>query len=370
MVHRTAARWLLTGALLTGAALALFAAGCGSGASSHDAVHDASDPIAVAALAAGASGSLDGMILPGRVRAREEVTLAARIAGRLTALPLREGAPFRRGQVLARFDAPETRDALRSAREQLASARGALEQARNDEARMKSLFERSVASQRDLELVEVQRQAAEAAHASAEAHLASWLENAALTAPFDGIVARRHVDPGQSLVPGQPILDLRSRSVGEIEVAVPESALPRLAGAETAFQIGDGAWQPARIARIDGMTDPSTRTRLAHLEPAESAALEPGAYARVRIRGGTLSTSGEGADSASVTLIVPSRALVRRGALTGVYVIREDRAWLRWLKVGRESEGHVEVLAGLSTGDRYAADPAGLTDGRAVTVSE
>lgn len=362
MIERRRLRATLPAALL---ALALAAQGCGGAHDTHQPPAGGT-PVAVQALTAGESATLGGWILPGRVRAREEVMLAARITGRLTTLPLREGAAFRRGQVLARFDAPETRDAVNSARERAASARARLEQARTDEARMQALVERNVVSDRDLELARVARHEAEAVLSSADAELLAWLENAALTAPFDGIVVRRHVDPGQTLTPGQPILDLRSRDVGEIEVTVPESALSALEGAAVAYQIGEGPWQPATLVRVDGMTDPGTRTRRAWLRPEPRGRLEPGAYARVRVQ---RAKPAAGADSTHAPLVVPATALVRRGALTGVFVLRDDRAWLRWLRVGREADGRIEVLAGLSVGDVYAADPKDLVDGCAVTVA-
>jgi len=368
---RPAAR-AAAGVTLLALAAGLVAGGCSSGHSPHGASTDAAEAITVSAIRAGDTGAPGGLILPGRVKAREEVTLAARITGRLTALPMREGAPFRRGQVLARFDAPETRDAVRSARETLEAARVRVEQARTDEARMQSLFEQNVAAKRDLEMAQVQRHAAEAGFSSAQAALQSWEESAALTAPFDGVVARRHVDPGQTLAPGQPILDLRSREVGEIEVAVPESALPGLERTTGVFacQIGDGEWSGATLVRVDGMTDHATRTRRAYFAPAEKSRLEAGAYARVRIAAAATGLSAADSALAAGPIVVPSSALVRRGSLTGVYVLRDDRAWLRWLRIGREADGRAEVLAGLTAGETLAADPEGLADGRAVRIAE
>jgi hypothetical protein len=60
---------------------------------------------------------------------------------------------------------------------------------------------------------------------------------------------------------------------------------------------------------------------------------------------------------------------VRRGELAGVFVVEDGVARLRWLRIGRESGGEVEVLAGLDGADAVVADPAGLVDGRAVTVT-
>ncbi|HSQ58892.1 MAG TPA: efflux RND transporter periplasmic adaptor subunit, partial [Acidobacteriota bacterium] len=66
---------------------------------------------------------------------------------------------------------------------------------------------------------------------------------------------------------------------------------------------------------------------------------------------------------------VPAAALVRRGSLAGVYVVREGRARLRWLRLGGTAGPDVVVLAGLDPGDSVALAPAELTDGRRVEAA-
>jgi len=175
------------------------------------------------------------------------------------------------------------------------------------------------------------------------------------------------VDPGAEVGPGQPLVAIRSSGGGaEIVVAVPESDAARLTGARAAFQVGDGPWRAARLERLEGMTDPATRTRTAHLRPAGAAAaagLEAGAFARVRFT--PAGTAEQGA--ATAAYLVPEAALVRRGGLAGVFVVSEGRAHLRWVRAGRSGGGQVEILAGLFPGDEVAVPAAGLADGRRVT---
>ena len=316
----------------------------------------------VRVVRAGGSAGAD-LVLPARVAAREEVTLTARLAARLTGLPLREGDRFRRGQVLARFEAPETRAALASARAALESAAYQRQVARLQEARMESLYAARVAALREVEGARADRRAAEAGYAQALAATDQMGSGTAIEAPFDGVVVRRHADEGASLSPGQPLLDIRSAAAGEIACAVPESELPRLGAPGAQVQIGEGPWRAARLLRVDGMTDFATRSRVARFGlGAGEAALEPGAFARVRLGGAAGPAAGTSAAAASV----PARALVRRGGLTGLFVVDEGVARLRWLRVGRESADRVEVLAGLEPGDLVVLDPAGLQDGRAV----
>jgi multidrug efflux pump subunit AcrA (membrane-fusion protein) len=185
-----------------------------------------------------------------------------------------------------------------------------------------------------------------------------------LSVPFAGVVVRRHADAGQMLQPGMPVLDVRSDGAREVLTAVPESRLAALAGARAELAVGDGAWRPARLARIEGMTDAATRTRVAHFVVTDGAALEPGAYARVRLAG-----AGDAAPAvAAARLSVPASALVRRGALAGVYVVADGRARLRWLRLGGVDDDRADVLAGLWPEDQVALDPSRLADGAPVRV--
>ncbi len=350
-------------ALAVVALLAVAAGGCGGAA---DRVHETPlSPLTVAVLHAGAASG-DALVLPARITARDEVTLTARLAARLTALPVREGDHFRAGQALAQFDAAETRAQLEGARAGLAAATVARDIARRQEARMDSLVVARVAAQRELEGAQAERRAAEAAWAQAKAQVDGVSSGTTLAAPFAGVVVRRHADPGATVGPGQPLLDIRSDEVGEIVASVPESELGRLRAGHAEFQAGDGAWRAATLVRVDGMTDDATRSRTARFRAAGGGALEAGAFARVRLAavGGAIVGA-----TAERGLSVPASALVIRGGLTGVFVVEDGVARLRWLRVGRTNGGAVEVLAGLAPGDAIVVAPQGLTDGRPVKVA-
>jgi RND family efflux transporter MFP subunit len=306
------------------------------------------------------STSGGAMVLPARVKAREEASITSRVAGRLTTLLVREGDRVHAGQSLARFDAPESRRALTAARREWESAKLAQDVAQRQQARIDSLFGLQVASQRDRELAENERRAAEARYEAAQSDLESLEAALEARSPFDGVVVRRHVDPGADVQPGAPLLDVRSAEGVEIFVPVPEAAVAALSTARLSYQTGDGPWHPARLTRLEGSTDYTTRTRAAHLAPVGPPAPEPGAFARVRLESPDLP------DAAVREL--PASSIVRRGALTGAFVIENDHAVLRWLKLGREQAGAVEVISGLWPGERVARDAAGLADGVPVRI--
>ena len=354
-------------ALVTVVGTVLAVTGCGARHEAKPATD--STPITISTVPVLAGGEA-ALVLPARIAAGEEVVVGARMAGRVTALPYREGDRFHAGATLVAFDAPESREALGAARAALEAARLRGVQAGLQESRMESLFVARVASQRERELAQSDRRDAEAALAAARAAHSELSASVAIPAPFDGVVVRRMLDPGAAVSAGQPLLAIRSRAQGEIVSSIPESDLGRLPGARFAFRSGEGPWRDAVLVRVDGMTDFATRTRVARFRPARPAdPLDPGAFARVRITGGAPGPTGRDDTSMQRTLSVPARSLVRRGALAGVYVVREGRAYLRWLRLGAVDGERVEVLSGLDPGDEIAADPAGLVDGRAVEVA-
>ena len=365
---------MLAAPILLSLAAALFLAGCGGEEKAVPPDGRAPVTVPVMVVRSGAAGG--DLILPGRVEAREEVTLSSRIAGRVTSLPLSGGAPFREGEVLVRFDAPEAREARAAAEAAWHAARTRLALARRQEARYESLYVSKVAALHELEVVRAERETAEAGEQGAGAAASERRAAVEIRAPFAGVVVRRRADQGAEVGPGAPLLDIRSRESGLVVAAVPEQESARAGGA-VSIQVGDGPWREARLVRVDGMVDPLSRTRTARFRPRDSsgAALEAGAFARVRLGGaaspgaGTGSGAGTGASGGGSAgpgheFAVPTKALVHRGSLAGVYVLREGRASLRWLRVGREAGETVTVLAGLDPGDTLALDPTGLEDGR------
>jgi hypothetical protein len=170
---------------------------------------------------------------------------------------------------------------------------------------------------------------------------------------------------------------VRSTGAGEIVAAVPEAWGDDLASARASIRFQTGPWHPASLLRVDGMTDYATRTRTARFRLNDRAvALVPGDFAEVRLEtplaaarsAGASGTSGLATPTPRGALTVPSASVIRRGSLTGVYVVQDGRAWLRWVRLGREDAVSAEVLAGLDAGETIALDPGKLADGRAVTA--
>ena len=173
-------------------------------------------------------------------------------------------------------------------------------------------------------------------------------------APYDAIVSDVSVVLGDMAMPGRPLLTLYDPAALRITAAVPQAAALRLGGTPgAALQAelpGVAATRitPVRWQVLPAM-DPATHTVQVRLDLPPGTRAAPGMFGRVWLPG----RSGD-----TPRLSVPTRAVVRRAELTGVYVLGDDgRPLLRQVRLGPVSGDQVEVLSGLRAGERVALDP-------------
>jgi len=351
-------------AALSSGLLLLFALG-GGAVRAADAV--AGPEVLVMTVGSQAMGG--GLTLEGSLQAVRQSVLAAQASGRIATLSVKAGDRVKAGQVLAVIDDRATQAGVSQAQAGVAQAQAHLANARAAHERTQDLRAQGFVAQAALDAALAQFRAAEAAVAAAragqtQASVAQGFTR--LTAPWDGWVLATHAEAGALAMPGAPVLTVYAPQPIRAVVHVPASqqALAQSAQAIEVRLPGTDRWVvPASRVVVPG-ADPVSQTvewRL-HLSEADAADQVPGRQTQVRFVG-----AGGAADSAR--LMVPRTALLRRGELTGVYVVTdkgEGRAQgfaLRAVRTGATHGDSVEVLAGLKAGDRVALDPvrAGLS---------
>lgn len=243
----------------------------------------------------------------GTYGARDEVTLAFKVGGIVARVLVDAGTSVRRGQVLAVLDQREI-DAM------LAKANIAVEKARRDAARVERLFRDSVATI-------AQWQDAQTARDVAEADLSALKvnhEHATIVAPSDGIVLRRHANPGQLVGPGTSVLDLASRGRGHVlRAGLPDRDAVRVrvgATASATFDALPGRTFRGRVVQVGADADPRTGTWEVQVQLNEASALPSGLVGRVVIAAAPL----QGAAAGRGVAAVPAEALVEGDASVGV----------------------------------------------------
>ena len=313
--------------------------------------------------AVGASAEFDG-----NLQAVRQSVLSAQASGRIATLSVKAGDRVKAGQVLAVIDDRATQAGVAQAHAGVAQADANLANAKAAYERTRDLRAQGFIAQAALDTALAQYKAAQAGAAAAragqtQASVAQGFTR--LTAPYDGWVLATHAEAGQLAMPGAPILTVYAPQPMRAVVYVPASQQPlALSVQKIEVQLpGTDRWVvPASKTSVPA-ADPVSQTvewRL-NLSDADGAGQVPGRQVKVRF-------VGSAAQAAPQRLVVPATALLRRGELTGVYVVttKGDAAKgfaLRAVRTGATHGEGVEVLAGLKAGDQVALDPvrAGLS---------
>ena len=294
-------------------------------------------------------------LFDGLVEAVQQASIAAQTSGRVVALERDVDDPVRRAEVILRICAVEQKANLDAARQALTEATAMATEARSRYARVQQLAGQKLLSQSDLDRATADRDAAEARLAAARAGVAAAEEQHGYTqvrAPFDGVVTARHVEVGEAVAPGQPLTAVAALGALRVNVDVPQALADevRAQGSARVYagpQVLDSAGLTVFPAAASGSNTVRVRVEL----PEGVEGLYPGMFVKAGFR-----------SVAPVALRVPASGVVRRSEVTAVYVVSDGgQVRLRQVRLGRELGDEVEVLAGLSAGERIAADPVAAT---------
>lgn len=289
--------------------------------------------------------------LDGTIEAVNQGTVAAQTSGRVTEVLYDVNDFVPAGAVIVRLRAMEQRSGLLQAEAAVREADAREKEAQTRHQRVVLMYERNLVAKAALDESLAARDAAVARLAAARAALTSAREGVAYTevrAPYAGIVTQRHIQVGESVSPGTPLMSGLSLRYLRVVVDVPQSAVEQVRRIrKAAVYVGGRRIEATKLTIFPEASTPSNTFR-ARLELPENAAdLYPGMFVKVGF------VVGE-----SERLLVPLSTVVTRGEVTSVYAIDAGGAvTLRQVRLGHPLDDSVEVLAGLTPGDHVALDP-------------
>ncbi|WP_239985611.1 efflux RND transporter periplasmic adaptor subunit [Marinobacter salexigens] len=320
----------------------------------------------VPVLAAPASGQAESvpaerselqetLILDGVIEAVQQSTVSAQTSGKVQQLPFDVDDSVAAGDLIVQLDSSEQRARFNQAQGSRDEAGAALDDAQQQFNRIESIHERGLVSRQEFDQARNNLAGAKARLERAEAALAEAQEQLSYTriiAPYGGILTERHVEIGESVSPGQPLLSGLSLEQLRVVVDLPQqyADLARR-DRQAKVTLADG-----RVLETGEMTfypyaDPATHTfrlRMRLNEP--NGSLFPGMLVKV----GVPVASRE-------VLWVPASSLIRRSELRAVFVLDDQgRPRLRQVRTGAEQDGRLEILAGLSEGEQVVVYPGEL----------
>jgi RND family efflux transporter MFP subunit len=302
----------------------------------------------------------------GTLHAKESSTLSAEVPGRVQQVLVHEGDSVKAGQTLLLLDDVTLREQVNQAQAGVKAAESQQAVAQSDARLASSTLERyhkleSEKSVSPQEMDEVTRRA-EAAEARLEAVRAQTVQAQAqersartmlsytrLTAPYAGVITARMVDPGAMAAPGVPLLQIDQAGPLQLVTTVDESAIQSVhKGMNVPVTIDSAATKiTGSVAEILPAADAVSHSILVKITLPASALLRAGLYGSAEFSSGT-----------HQAILIPHSAVVTRGSLSCAYVLDvQGIAQLRYITVGSTNGNLVEVLSGISAGEKLVEAP-------------
>lgn len=300
----------------------------------------------------------------GTVKAQNVAVISSRMMGEVTALNVKEGDFVKTGQTLLAVDDRDIAEKIKAAEAGYKEALKGLEAAKQNRAlvdityqRYKKLHDEKALSQQELDQIETQKRVADIEYERAQEMVnraKAGLSEAKVyhgftrvTAPFSGIVTEKKIEKGSMAVPGSPLLTIEDTSSYRIDVNLDErfSGLVKRGMPVDVIIDSLGLETKATVSEVVPAIDPMSRTFLAKIN-LKASGLRSGLYAKVRIPAG-----------GRETILIPAKAVVEKGQLTGVYTV-DDKGVIsfRPVRTGKSYGENIEVLSGLNQGEKVITE--------------
>ncbi len=383
----------------------LLLAGCGkTEAKLPPQSQEDSKPVAVSLVTAEERRIPNTLDVTGTLMADAQTDLASEIEQWVVEILVERGQYVTAGQVVARLDAGDAQNQLHEAeateaqiRERLGltdgqpfdplktpevqQARAVMERAEADYKRYAQLVDEGAVSRADHDLRRTDYLAARAQYETSlnqmrqlyQSLLAQKVrvamgrkavEDTIIRAPFSGLIAEKCVSIGRYMKKGDRVATLVRVDPLRIELTIPEGAVAAVHRGEkvlfTVQSYPDRKFE-GTVAYVGPAVRAESRTLAAEaIVPNPKGALQPGLFATVHIE----------LPAVRPSVMIPAQALRQERDVFRVFVAKGDRAELRIVQVGRELDGHVEILRGLAPGERVVAhQSADLADGSLIGVA-
>jgi RND family efflux transporter MFP subunit len=320
------------------------------------------------------------LVVNGSLAAWDELPVGTEAGGlAIVEVAVEEGDKVAKGQLLAKLDDSVLKAQYAQAMAAVAQAEAGIRKAEamsgsanSDVRRAKELSKNGyisgqLAEQRETTLsaaqadVNVARQNLTTAQAIAQER-AAQLAQTEIRAPTDGTVSKRMAKLGNVVSVGEQLFRMIRDNRVELQAEVPEMDLPRLKAGQTATVVlndGDTQRFEGRIRLVGATVDPQTRIGMVYVALPEDTALKPGMFVHGEIQTGKADV-----------LQVPAQAIVYKDFKPAVFIVDDaNHAKLRMVETGARMNGQVEIVSGVSAGERVALAGAGyLKDNDLVRV--
>jgi RND family efflux transporter MFP subunit len=316
------------------------------------------------------------IVLPGNTQAFNDTPIYARTNGYLKRWNVDIGARVEQGQLLAEIDTPEIDQQLEQARADLKNAQANEQLAQITAARWQNLLKTNSVSKQETDqaVSDLSARQASVDSMTANVHRLEQLQSfEKVYAPFAGVITARNTDIGALINAGaggvpQELFHMAAVRKLRVYVAVPEvDSQAAQTGAKATLTLDEfpGEIFQGTIVRNSDSIDLASRTLNVEVDVDNSQGrIKTGAYVFVHLE------NAEPSQTSNHSLRIPANTLLFRSEGLRVGVVRNGRAELVPITIGRDFGATVEVVAGLHPTDQVIVNPSdSLTSGNRVQVS-
>ncbi|WP_423129713.1 efflux RND transporter periplasmic adaptor subunit [Gaoshiqia sp. Z1-71] len=303
----------------------------------------------------------------GRLEAESQSMLSTRSMGQIEKIYVRPGQAVKKGDLLLQVRNQDIQAKKAQVEASILEATTAFESAEKDLKRFEALHATNSATDKELDDIRTQYRMIKARLEAArqmQAEVTESLRYTDLRAPYSGVITGKFVREGDMANPGIPLLSIENPGQWKVLARIPEGSIAQLE-LNDQVKVQFNALNNLTVNGVITEINPSATSTGTQFEakimltpgPEQESLLFSGMFARVIYEKGTQSS-----------LLVPQQALVNRGQLTGLYTVSQNEtALLRWIRTGKTHGDSIEVLSGLSDGEKFILSVDGkLHDGALV----
>jgi RND family efflux transporter MFP subunit len=309
------------------------------------------------------------MSFSGKLEAETHSNLSTRIMGQIAKFNVETGQKVNEGQVLVEIHAKDIQAKKAQVRANKLEAEAAFSNAKKDYDRFTVLFEQKSASQKELDDITMQFNMAKARLEAVNemgVEVEEMLRYTSIKAPYNGVITKKYMNEGDLASPGMPLVAIEKQNEFKVMARIPETEISKIKKNDPVM-VQISALGNEKINGFVAEVNPSSQYTGNQFEAKivlnptneQKGRLYSGMYANVLVK-------KEGMPS----IMIPKNVLIQKGQLTGIYTVSQSgTAMLRWVRLGKTLGDQVEILSGLSDGEKYIISYKGkIWDGAIITI--
>jgi len=332
----------------------------------------------------------------GYVVAQTQAAIASKGTGRLEYLYVEEGDEVNKGEIIARLEHDDVDAELQRAHADLEVSKAILKQreanqheAKMNHERQKDLLSRGLISKSEYDIAEARFKSADAGVAAGKAQVELSkaavvsanvnVNNTKIRAPFSGTVLTKNADIGEMVAPFAAssnsrgaVVTLADMSSLEVEADVSESNIQRVRSGQSCEIILDAFPEIRYPGYVHKIVPTADRAKATVLTKIRFNKLDEKVLPEMSAKVNFLSKSLEGSDeSLQPFTAIPKKAILKRNGMDVVFLVRGGSVTETPVSTGRAFGGQIEILSGVSNGDKVVLNPGeDLKSGVKIKIEE